>query len=718
MEKPMGLLRGWHDQDGQILHVLTAEPQSIEDVLSSLETPAERPAYAEIVEALWGHQIAASGGSQVGPIFLGWPMAAYGAAWLSEIGIGAALFARERGSGGQAVTTSLVDGLAILGAQQWVFGDGIVPNPPVGGPTGPTLHRVVAAPFECADGIWVHLNTYLRGGFNRLMKAIGGEDYVLEGLVNVGHGDEVTPQQAIDLWNFLITTFKTEPAQHWVDLLSRVDVPCMPTLPPGAAFFTEQVEVNRLVTIECEGTRSLGIFAKYSGTPVLPGRGVPQPGADQRLLSNPGRSGPLAPRRLGPHDRRGHQPGPLGGVTVVDLGVFMAGPFGPRLLADLGARVVKVEEPGGDPMRGRLSSQMSGWLVSSRGKESIGINLKCAPGRQVAHELIKKADVVHHNLRQGALESLGISYDQCSKINPGLIYCHSSGYGNDGPWGGLPTLELLHSAFTGLLLRAAGEGNPPAGYLTHMDYGAGLTSALATIAALFARERSGLGQYVEVPQTAAGLVALSDVYVEGDATHDGFALDSERRGPAPTNALFRTRDGWVTVACYSEGEWSRLKKALDLPDRLPGYADARQLRLGHPGTEILDQAFLRLTNSDVRRRLNAADVPYAAPRQLDVHQAVNDPTLRALGVVLEAVQGDFGPVVEVGHTLRFSADPIQHRRTAPTFGQQTRAILSEIGCTDSQIRRLLGAQVVEGPTNDDPGNVQDMRIRAAREGKP
>jgi crotonobetainyl-CoA:carnitine CoA-transferase CaiB-like acyl-CoA transferase len=84
---------------------------------------------------------------------------------------------------------------------------------------------------------------------------------------------------------------------------------------------------------------------------------------------------------------------------------------------------------------------------------------------------------------------------------------------------------------------------------------------------------------------------------------------------------------------------------------------------------------------------------------------------------LEAVQGDFGPVVEVGHTLRFSADPIQHRRTAPMFGQQTRAILSEIGCTDSEIRRLLGAQVVEGPTNDDPGNARDMRLRAAREGK-
>jgi crotonobetainyl-CoA:carnitine CoA-transferase CaiB-like acyl-CoA transferase len=236
---------------------------------------------------------------------------------------------------------------------------------------------------------------------------------------------------------------------------------------------------------------------------------------------------------------------------VLDFGVYMAGPFANRLFADLGARVIKVEEYGGDPMRG---PQLNIFLGVQRGKESIAVDLKSDAGRRIVHALVKRADVVHNNMRLGAMERLGMGWEQLRALNPRLVYCHSSGYGNSGEWSQLPTFEPLHSAIAGMLSRIGGEDNPPEHYLTHMDYGCGLTSTVMVLAALVERERSGLGQYLEVPQTGAGLLAMSDVHGHREHKSETFPLDHEQRGHAPTNALYRTRDGWVVIACYSERE--------------------------------------------------------------------------------------------------------------------------------------------------------------------
>src|SRR6185437_15693347 len=136
--------------------------------------------------------------------------------------------------------------------------------------------------------------------------------------------------------------------------------------------------------------------------------------------------------------RAGSQIGPLRNVLVLDFGAYMARPFANRLFADLGARVIKVEEYGGDPMRG---PQLSIFLGVQRGKESIAVDLKSEAGRQIVHALVKRADVIHNNMRLGAMERLGMGWEQLSALNPRLIYCHSSGYGNQGEWSRLPTFE-------------------------------------------------------------------------------------------------------------------------------------------------------------------------------------------------------------------------------------------------------------------------------------
>ena len=149
----------------------------------------------------------------------------------------------------------------------------------------------------------------------------------------------------------------------------------------------------------------------------------------------------------------------------------------------------------------------------------------------------------------------------------------------------LPTFEPLHSAIGGLLTRTGGELNAPRIYLTHMDYGCGLTSATMTIAALIEREHSGKGQYIEVPQTGAGLLAMSDAHGYEGRISETFPLDYDQRGHAPTNALYRTADGWIVIACYSAMEWEGVRRGLGIASaQWPGYERARQEKVGDSET--------------------------------------------------------------------------------------------------------------------------------------
>src|SRR5436853_3791621 len=180
----------------------------------------------------------------------------------------------------------------------------------------------------------------------------------------------------------------------------------------------------------------------------------------------------------------------LEGVRVLDFGIFLAGPFTDRLLADLGADVIKVEEVTGDPGRGLGANS----TCVNKGKRSLAVDLKTPEGLAIIRRLVPRVDVVHHNMRLGVAERLGIGYAQLKALNPRLVYCHSSGYGATGPRAYNPTFEPLHSALSGMLALTGGEGNEPMTYLTHMDFGVGLNAALAILMALIERERSGEGQ--------------------------------------------------------------------------------------------------------------------------------------------------------------------------------------------------------------------------------
>jgi crotonobetainyl-CoA:carnitine CoA-transferase CaiB-like acyl-CoA transferase len=340
--------------------------------------------------------------------------------------------------------------------------------------------------------------------------------------------------------------------------------------------------------------------------------------------------------------------------------------------------------------------QLSILLGVQRGKESLAIDLKSADGRRIAHDLVRRADVVHNNMRAGAMDRLGVGWDDLRVLNPRLVYCHSSGYGNDGPWSRLPTFEPLHSAITGLLTRTGGEGNPPTHYLTHMDYGCGLTSAAMVIAALVEREHSGLGQYIEVPQTGAGLLAMSDVHGVGDKRVETFPLDADQRGHAPTNALYRTAGGWILVACYSDREWDGVRRALTIADSAwPSFSEARNQPLAtSPIARLIEGALAELVPHAAERRLRAENVPCVIPAPFTPDELAVEPSLRAHSIILQENHPVAGSVFEVGHTIRFSTAASGHRRPAPLIGQHSVAILRELGRSDEEIERLIETHAV------------------------
>jgi crotonobetainyl-CoA:carnitine CoA-transferase CaiB-like acyl-CoA transferase len=697
--KPVGLLDGTNRPTGQIHAILTAYPRTIGEIAPA-GSGANAPVCGELIEAQYGMQHFQQGVRAEGPHFLGWPHAIYGAAWMLQIGILGALYERAHTGAGQVVTTSLLDGAAILSNVRWLGGAKMGPSLLTGSriSTRPSNLRLIVGLFECADGYWIQVHTGPRGAFDRMLKVIGREDLIV---ANAGIHILATPLEpsvAQDLWSYLDRFFKTQPSTHWCAVLAQADVCCMPALKPGEALWLDQMEKNGLVDIAPDGQRSLGRLAKYSRTAITPRRAIPAPGQNNAILAE---QGVRAPNRAAisndaatpQTDRK--RVGPLDGILVLDFGAYMAGPFANRLFADLGARVIKVEEYGGDPMRG---PQLSSFLGVQRGKESIAVDLKSAEGKKIALDLVRKADVVHHNLRAGAMERLGVGWEQLHAINPRLIFCHSSGYGNEGPWSKLPTFEPLHSALTGMLVRTGGEGNMPDHYLTHMDYGCGLTSCSTVLAALVEREQSGVGQYLEVPQTGAGLFAMSDVHGLANQKSETFPLDRDQRGHAPTNGLYRTADGWIVIACYSDREWTGVRRALGIADQWPTFAEARNQRFDQsPVTDRIEAALRALSTASALRRLRAEDVPCTSPAPFATSEVITEPTMRARGVIVTENHYDAGEVSEVGHTVRFGNANTWNLRPAPVTGQHSIAILREIGRSDAEIAGLIEGKIVNAP---------------------
>jgi crotonobetainyl-CoA:carnitine CoA-transferase CaiB-like acyl-CoA transferase len=670
----------------QVYCLLTADPVRVEDVAAGVR-PADH-VYGELTEARYSFVYVQEGVHREPPIFLGLPHAAVGAAWLIALGVLSAYYNRLRTGRGQVVTTSLADALAIMNNWRWVGGG----DPPVEvWPPHSSWDRFgnsrfILGLFECADG-WLQVNVGAKGAANKFFRLIDRDDLV-DPRTDVDIYNPMPQDVADELWEYMGRVFKTKSVADWFEQLSAADVSVMPVLRPGDAFTMEEVQVQGLAQ-EAHGELQYGLAAKFERTPGSVGSPATPPGeATERYRASLDREPPDPPASTPGRSADGR--GPLGDVVVVDVGLFVAGPFAMRLFADLGAQVIKIDDPHfvGQPMPGHT-------LAWNHGKQSIAINLKTEEGRALVRELVERADVFDHNQRFGVMDRLGLSAEELRELNPRLVYCHSSGYGNHGPWAKLPVFGPLPDALAGSFTRTAGAGNRPLHYVSHVDFGNALNAAPLVLAALIERERSGQGQFMETVQLGASLLWTSDCFFEDGQLVQTFELDSFQRGHAPTNALYPTADGWIVLACYSEREWAAAHAALGAEQRST-YAEARTRAITPADDESgLATALAALETNSALQRLTGAGVGCTQPDpQFIVPELLLATDLARIGPIKTFAYPAVGEVFEVGRPVRFSDAPDDPSTRSPQYGEDTRTILEKLGISPDEIERLLEAGVV------------------------
>jgi crotonobetainyl-CoA:carnitine CoA-transferase CaiB-like acyl-CoA transferase len=389
----------------------------------------------------------------------------------------------------------------------------------------------------------------------------------------------------------------------------------------------------------------------------------------------------------------------LQGLKIVDFGDWLAGPFSGRLMADLGASVIKVEPPGGLSIRPRNDSfgahRTTNYIV--RSMRDVVIDLKQPEGQAIAHKLIAQADVVAQNMRVGVADRLGIGYPQVNKINPRAIYVFSPGFGAQGPRAHLPSFEPLNSAFVGIHYRSGGEGNPPAQGIS-LDAYCGLLAACGTMMALLHRQRTGEGQYLDVSQLACAMYYTSDTYKTADGRLGPLPhLDSQQMGLGPLNRLYRSSDDWLCIYCEEPSQWEALCAALERQElqddpRFRTPQDRKQNAAALAA--LLAEAFLQRTSQEWFERLDHHGAPCEIPVKSGLHSALHNPAYIDSGLVVEYPHPLWGMMREIGSVIHLSETPGNVTWPAPRLGEHTEEILTELGYSTSQIQALLRQGVV------------------------
>ena len=391
---------------------------------------------------------------------------------------------------------------------------------------------------------------------------------------------------------------------------------------------------------------------------------------------------------------------PLSGVRVVEVGNFMAAPFLALQLADLGADVIKVENPaGGDQVRQTaplLDGESSNFIRLNRNKRSLALDLKAAEGKAVFRKLAAGADILVENLRPGTMGDLELDYPRLSILNPRLIYVAASGWGQDGPYAQRPGLDIMAQGMSGLMSITGPEGSaePVKVGVPITDLTCALYGALAAVAALRAREQTGRGQFIDVCLFEAG-VALG-VWEAGRYFGTGEVSrphGSAHQNQAPYQAL-RASDGFFTAGATTPPNWIAFCEVLGQPGLSddPRFAKAN---LRYQNRHELISLIEEITSREPARRwveaLHQAGVPCGLIQ--DYAEVFNDPHLTGRNFFPEAPHTTLGPVKQVASPMRFSETPTRIERAGPLLGEHSAQVLAELGYAPEAIERLRAAGV-------------------------
>lgn len=392
--------------------------------------------------------------------------------------------------------------------------------------------------------------------------------------------------------------------------------------------------------------------------------------------------------------------GPLRGVTVLDLSGYLAGPYGCTLLADLGAHVIKIEPPEGDNLRNypsTLPDESRAFLGVNRNKRGIGLDLKNPDGLGVLRRLVERADVLVHNFRPSVPARLGIDYDRMKAINPRLIYCALTGYGDTGPLKDRAGFDQVLQTMTGICVEQGKPGDPEIVYGSAVDFYSASLLAFAVSAALFERSQTGVGRYVGVSLLRSALTMQATRLVWADGEGREVARDMRSGG---ITGIHPTRSGSLYISANTPHFWKALCELTGLDDLAgdPRFDTVRK-RAEHEALLVprLRAALQARTALEWEAHFGER-VPCAAARP--VEDMFDHPQVAAEGVLATFEHARVGRYRGMAHPVHFGGGAPATPFTAPDLGQHSREILAGLGYSTEEIDRLCRGGAVVAPEKD------------------
>ncbi len=640
------------------------------------------------IGAISGVQWARSGN----PVPLTFPAASYAAGVMGATGAAAALLARGDGPG-QAVEVSILAGAFSLqtgGIMRHEKMTSLYHGPQ--DPLGPIpCYRL----FEASDGRFLFIACGNTTFWNKFALAIERPDLVADPRFE-GAPWGVPKENWQTLKDILEAIIRTRPRDQWLTILREADVPCAPVMTRDEFIDhpqTRALEMRRELADRTLGaTIQPGIPVNLLATPgdiIGPAPAVSRDGASEALRWLDGSSARPAASSTRPASARG----PLTGLLVLDFCSYIAGSYGPMILAQMGADVIKIESLEGDAFR-HFGFGFLGW---NEGKRGLSLDFTTPEGREIIRRLAQRADVVVENLRPGRMQRYGFDYAALSANNPGLIYMSVNAFGNRGPEHNQPGFDPLLQARSGVMAAQGGPHGHPV-YLTCAicDYGAAMLSAFGCVLALNARARTGRGQMCETSllQAAMAFQAGEFMFCEGRPDMENGA--AEYRGASALSRAYECGDGkWLFVTANTPSAWDALRVMTGIPASA-AFNDAA----GEPGegklAAALAEHFQRFDRARAISALRTASVP-AAP----VHRfgdLFDEPQVIANDLLIELHHSQWGKVSQTGILAKFSETPGMVDRAGPLLGEHTTEILEGLlGYSPDRIADLTQRRIVRAP---------------------
>jgi len=659
------------------------------------------------------------------PAYVSVPYASFAAGQSAVQGILAALFERESSGLGQVVEANLVSGVGALDTYNWYYEmilrrypDAFKPLADAfdeqGRPQSRLMYALLVAVTK--DGTWLQFAQTAPRLMQAWLEELGLAAEVT-GPKWTGFPDLPTPELRLEWWEKMLAKVGERTLGEWEAVFDRnSNVFGEQFRTPDEALAHPQIEhESRVVTVpdpDLGPVRQPSTLVHAGGAPLTAVRRAPRLGehadevrqlaASVRPAGKGGASGP-APRAC-----------PLAGVTVLELGGMFAAPFGATLLADLGARVIKIEPPGGDTIRDVMAFPEAGGGKVLQGKESIALNIRTPAGLAIVHEFARRCDVVLQCYRAGVAARIGIDEATLKALNPDLVYLSSPGYGIDGPYGGKPAYAPSIGAASGVSLTDAPLGGSRPETHEQLLSGArnlragGTVPAVQSdgIAALGVGSALMLGLYARrrgIALTGMVTTMLGTCTQALISRNTSYAcrppltrVDAEFRGLGPLYRLYRAADGWVFLAAPAEREWPALAAAL------AAYGSLSDSRFATPAgrsdsagalAEALAAIFATRGKDEWEAELTAADVGCVAVAQENAEWRMQDDEFYQAGYAVDAVSPIFDAHRRPAPLNRFSRSATR-ADSGCRLGQHTDALLREIGYDDARIASLREQDIV------------------------